>query len=105
MDSFSSYNQIDILPTDKHKITLIFSWGTFSYWKLPFVLKNAGATFQWAMSYAFHDIKHIVEHYLDDLVVHLSNKKYDIGHIREIFLICMDYNIHLNPKNAFFLLN
>ena len=28
--------------------------------KLPFGLKNVGVTFQRAMSYAFHDIKHIV---------------------------------------------
>jgi hypothetical protein len=67
MDGFSGYNQIDILPVDQHKITFIFPWGTFTYQKLPFGLQNVGATFQWAMSYAFHDIKHIVESYLDDL--------------------------------------
>ena len=56
MDGFFGYNQIEILPTDQHKMTLIFPWGTFAYKKLPFCLKNAGATFQHAMSYAFHDI-------------------------------------------------
>ena len=64
MDGFSSYNQIEILPPDQHKTTLIFPWGTFAYKKLSFGLKNVGATFQLAMSYAFHDIKHIVEPYL-----------------------------------------
>jgi hypothetical protein len=34
---------------------------------MPFGLKNDGATFQRAMSFAFHDLKHIVEAYLDDL--------------------------------------
>jgi hypothetical protein len=67
MDGFSSYNQIQIKPEDQHKTTFIFPWGTFSYRKFPFGLKNVGATFQWAMSYDFHDIKHIVEAYLDDL--------------------------------------
>jgi hypothetical protein len=57
MDRFSGYNQIDILPADQHKTTFIFPWGTFAYQKLPFGLKNVGATFQWAMSYAFHSIK------------------------------------------------
>ena len=61
MDGFSGYNQIEILPTDQHKMTFIFPWGTFAYRKLPFGLKNTGTTFQHAMSYAFHDIKHIVE--------------------------------------------
>jgi hypothetical protein len=45
---------------DQHKTSLIFPWGTFAYWKLLFGLKNAGATFQRAMSYTFHDINHIV---------------------------------------------
>ena len=70
MDGFSSYNQIEILPSDQHKTAFIFPWGTFSYNKLPFGLKNARATFQRAMSYAFHNIKHIVEPYLDDLPAH-----------------------------------
>jgi hypothetical protein len=29
--SFSGYNQINILPTDQHKISFIYPWGTFSY--------------------------------------------------------------------------
>ena len=70
MDGFSGYNQIEILPSDQHKTTFIFPWGTFAYNKLPFGLKNAGATFQHAMSYAFHDVKHIVEPYLDDIPAH-----------------------------------
>jgi hypothetical protein len=60
MDGFFGYNQINIIPTDQQKTTFICPWGTFAYHKLPFGLKNADATFQHAMSYAFHDIKHIV---------------------------------------------
>ena len=71
MDDFSSYNQINISPADQHKTAFICSWHTFSYKNLPFGLKNAGATFQRAMSYAFHDIRHIVQPYLDDLLAHL----------------------------------
>jgi hypothetical protein len=67
MDGFSVYNQIEITPKDQHKTTFICPWGTFTYRKLLFGLKNVGATFQWAMSYAFHDIKHIVQPYLDEI--------------------------------------
>jgi hypothetical protein len=45
MDGFSGYNQIDILPTDQHKNAFIFPWGTFTYRKIPFGIKNVGATF------------------------------------------------------------
>jgi hypothetical protein len=87
-DGFLGYNQIDILPVDQHKTTFIFPWGTFCYQKLPFGLKNAGVTFQRAMSYAFHDIKHIVEPYLNDLPAHLSTRRDHIGHLRAIFIQC-----------------
>jgi hypothetical protein len=70
MDGFSRYYQINILPTDQHKTTFIFPWGIFAYHKLPFGLKNVGVTFQWVMSYAFHDINHIVQPYLNDLPMH-----------------------------------
>lgn len=70
MDGFSHYNQLAIKPKDQHKTTFVFPWGIFSYQKLPFSLKNVGETFQRAMDYAFHDIKHIVQAYLDDLLAH-----------------------------------
>jgi hypothetical protein len=55
MDNFSRYNQIHINPKHQHKTTFICPWGTFSYRKMPFGMKNAGATFQWDMSFYFHD--------------------------------------------------
>jgi hypothetical protein len=67
MDGFSGYNQIQIKPEDQHKTTFICPWGTFAYQKMPFGLNNAGTTFQWAMFFPFHDHKHLVEDYLDDL--------------------------------------
>jgi hypothetical protein len=70
MDGFSGYNQINIVPEDQHKISFICPCGTFAYRKLPFGLNNADRTFQHAMSYAFHDIKHILQPYLDDLSTH-----------------------------------
>jgi hypothetical protein len=67
MDGFSGYNQIQIKPEDQHKTKFICPWCTFAYRKMSFGLKNAGATFQRAMYFSFHDLKHIVEAYLDDL--------------------------------------
>jgi hypothetical protein len=82
MDGFSGYNQINIVPADQHKTAFICPWGTFTYRKIPFGLKNAGATFQRAMSYAFHDINNIVQPYLDDLPAHSMH--------------CVDHPIHLH---------
>jgi hypothetical protein len=88
MDGFSSYNQINILPSDNNKTTFIFPWGTFTYRKLRFDLKNDGATFQRAMSYTFHDVKHIIEPYLNDFPAHLNPREDHINHLRAIFPRC-----------------
>ena len=85
MDGFSGYNQIQIKPEDQHKIAFICPWDTFAYKKIPFGLKNTGETFQWAMNFSFHDIKAIIEPYLDDLLTH-SRKMIDHpDHLRFIF--------------------
>ena len=88
MDGFSGYNQINIRPEDQHKTAFICPWGTFDYKKLPFGLKNAGATFQREMDYAFNDMKHIVQPYLDDLPAHSRNRIDHPMHLRAIFLRC-----------------
>jgi hypothetical protein len=67
MDGFSGYNQIQIHPVDQYKTAFITPWGTFAYRVMPFGLKNAGATFQRAMTYIFHDLASIILAYLDDL--------------------------------------
>ena len=102
MDGFSGYNQIDILPQDQHKTTFICPWGTFAYRKLPFGLKNAGATFQRAMSYAFHDIKSIVQPYLDDLPAKSRQCQDHMDHLQQIFMHSRHYNIRLNPHKCIF---
>jgi len=70
MDCFPGYNQINIYPQDQSKTAFICPWGTFAYRMLPFGLKNTGATFKREMNYAFHDIKNIIQPYIDDLPAH-----------------------------------
>jgi hypothetical protein len=102
MDGFSDYNQINIFHVDLHKTSFIYPLGTFAYRKIPFGLKNVGATFQRAMYYNFHDIKHIVQPYLDDLPVHSMHRQDHSTHLRVIFLSCRYYCIRLNPHNCIF---
>lgn len=96
MEKFYVYNQINILPTDQHKIMFICPLGTFPHPKLPFSINNVGDTSQRAMSYTFHDIKHIVQPYLDYLPTHSMKREYHPIHLKAIFIRCQHYNIHLN---------
>jgi hypothetical protein len=102
MDELSVYNQIESIPEDQHKIAFICPWGTFTYRKLPFGLKNVGTNFQQAMYYSFHDIKHIVHPYLDDIPTRSPKRKDHIDHLRQIFIRCRHYNICLNPQKCIF---
>lgn len=102
MDGFCSYNQIQIKMKDQHKTTFIFTWGTLTYMKMPFNLKNVRAMFQWAMSYSFHDIKKIVQAYLDDFTTHSKKRAKHLTHLKSNFYKCQKYNIHLNPHKCIF---
>jgi hypothetical protein len=81
-------------------MTFICPWGTFAYRKIPFGLKNVGATFQRAMSFSFHDLKHIVEAYLDDLASQSRKRTDHPTHLRLIFKCCRYFQIHLNPNKC-----
>ena len=102
MDGFSGYNQIQIKPEDNHKATLNCPRGTFAYKKIPFCLKNVGATFQREMNFSLNDIKNIVEPYLDDLPAHSCKRKNHPDHICMIFEWCRHYNIISNPHKCVF---
>jgi hypothetical protein len=102
MDGFSGYNQINIAPEDQHNTSFICPWGNFAYQKLPFGLKNIGVTFQRAMYYAFHDIKNIVQPYLDNLPAHSMHRVDHPTHLRAIFVRCHFYRICLNPHKCVF---
>jgi hypothetical protein len=102
MDGFSGYNQIQIKPKYQHKTTFIFPWGTFAYRKIPFILKNARATFQHAMTFSFHDLKNIDEAHLDDLAAHSRKRADHAMHLRLVFERCHYYRIWLNPHKCIF---
>lgn len=102
MDGFSCYNQINIISTHQHKTAFICPWGTFAYQKLPFGLNNARATSQQGMPYSFHDIRHIIQPYLDEIPTHSAKRMDHPDHLGQIFLLCRRYNIWLNPHKCIF---
>jgi hypothetical protein len=72
MDGNAGYNQIFMAPEDIHKTAFRVPSvvGLFEYVVMTFGLKNAGATYQRAMNYIYHDlINKSVEIYIDDVVV------------------------------------
>ena len=58
MDGYAGYHQLRIAQEDCNKIVFRCpkSLGLFEYVVMPFVLKNAGATYQRAMDTIFKDM-------------------------------------------------
>jgi hypothetical protein len=69
---------------------------------MSFILKNIGAMFQRAMTFTFHNLKHIVEAYLDDLTAHSRKRAEHTTHLQIVFEICRYYRIWLNPHKCIF---
>jgi len=86
MDGFSGYNQIKTAPEDMEKITFVILWETFCYKVMSFGLKNARATYQWAMVALFHDIMHKkIEVYVDDMIAKSKTKEEHLVNLQKLF--------------------
>jgi hypothetical protein len=103
LDGFSGYNQVLVAEEDMPKMTFITPWETYVYARMPFGLKNVGATFQRAMDHAFEGLigKFMVD-YQDDLTVHSKTRSEHIHHLRQVFERCRLYGVSLNPKKCLF---
>ena len=69
---------------------------------MPLGLKNARGTFRCAMTLIFHDLKNIINIYLDDLTTHSHLRVHHPYHLRLVFKICCHYQVHLNPHKCIF---
>nr|GEW70505.1 reverse transcriptase domain-containing protein [Tanacetum cinerariifolium] len=54
LDAYKGNHHIQMAKEDEEKTTFITSQGIFCYTKMPFVLRNAGATYQRLVDKAFH---------------------------------------------------
>jgi len=76
MDGFLGYNQIKMHPEDEDLTAFRIPQGIYCYTVMPFGFKNAGATYQRAMTIIVRDFLHnLVECYVDDLVVKTKERE------------------------------
>ncbi|GJV67139.1 reverse transcriptase domain-containing protein [Tanacetum coccineum] len=88
---------------DEEKTTFITSQGIFCYSKMPFGLKNAGATYQRLVDKAFEkQIGRNLEAYVDDLVIKSCTEQEVIRDVEEKFRTLRKINMKLNPKKYTF---
>jgi hypothetical protein len=105
MDGNASYNQIFMALKDSHKTTFRVpsAVGLFEYVVMTFGLKNAGAMYQRAMNYIYHDlIGKLVEIYIDDVVVKSISTGGHLGDLRQVFEWTRRFGLKMNPKKCAF---
>ncbi|GJT79368.1 reverse transcriptase domain-containing protein [Tanacetum coccineum] len=79
------------------------SQGIFCYTKMPFGLRNAGATYQRLVDRAFHKQKcRNLKVYVDDLVIKSRTEDEVVRDIEETFKTLREINMKLNPKKCTF---
>jgi hypothetical protein len=105
MDGNVGYNQIFMAPEDINKTAFRIpgAVGLFKYVVMTFGLKNAGATYQRAMNYIFHDlIGKLVEIYIDDVVVKSASVEGHLKDLRQVLEQTRRFGLRMNPKKCAF---
>ena len=88
---------------DEEKTAFHTSQGVYCYTKMPFGLKNAGATYQRLVDNAFEkQVGRNLEVYVDDLVIKSHTEEELVRDIEETFKTLGRINMKLNPKKCTF---
>ena len=103
LDAFQGYHQITLAVEDQEKMTFISPDTNYHYTVIPFGLKNARTTYQRMMTRMFRDmIGHMVEVYIDDMVVKSKQKAQHIEDLRGVFEVLWQHKLRLNANKCAF---
>ncbi|GJR50998.1 reverse transcriptase domain-containing protein [Tanacetum coccineum] len=103
LDAYKRYHQIQMVEEDEEKTAFHTNQGVYCYTKIPFSLKNAGATYQRLVEKAFKKkIGRNLEVCVDDLVIKSHTEQEILKDIEETFQTLRKINMKLNPKKCTF---
>nr|GEZ21271.1 reverse transcriptase domain-containing protein [Tanacetum cinerariifolium] len=103
LDAYKGYHQIQLAESDEEKTAFHIGQGVYCYTKMPFGLKNAGATYHRLVDKAFDSqIGRNIEVYVDDLVIKSHTEAEMLRDISKTFRTLRKINMKLNPKKCTF---
>jgi hypothetical protein len=105
MDGNAGYNQIFMAEEDIPKTAFKCPGhvGLIEWIVMTFSLKNAGATYQRAMNFIFHEyIGTLVEIYIDDVVVKSGDITKHLVDLRKILECTRKHGLKMNPNKCAF---
>ncbi|GJU40946.1 reverse transcriptase domain-containing protein [Tanacetum coccineum] len=101
LDAYKGYHQIPIAEKDEEKTAFFTREGVFCYKRLPFGLKNAGATYQRLIDKVFsHQMGRNMEFNTDNMVIMSDSEEEMMAYITETLERLRAINLKLNLKNA-----
>jgi hypothetical protein len=105
MDGNAGYNQVFMAEEDIPKTAFRCPGhvGLFEWIVMTFGLKNAGATYQRAMNFIFHEyIGTLVEIYIDDVVIKSGDITKHLANLRKILECTRKHGLKMNPNKCAF---
>ncbi|XP_072056314.1 uncharacterized protein [Arachis hypogaea] len=103
MDAYSGYNQILMYRPDEEKTAFITPDGTYCYTMMPFVLKNARATYQRLVNKIFQNLSGSkLEVYIDDMLAKTESSEQLISDLKVIMNTLRKHQMRLNPAKCAF---
>jgi hypothetical protein len=105
MDGNAGYNQIFMAIEDISKIAFRCPGhiGLFEWIVMTFGLKNAGATYQRAMNYIFHElIGKFVEIYIYDVVIKSLDHESHLNDVRKTLECTQKHGLKMNSNKCAF---
>ena len=104
MDLTSGYHQAPLSKSSQAASAFITEFGTFEWLRVPMGLKGAPSYFQAEMAHTVLGglTHHILELYLDDIIVHGTSEEEYIDNLRQVFDRLTKFNITLNPAKCRF---
>ncbi|GJT03970.1 reverse transcriptase domain-containing protein [Tanacetum coccineum] len=101
LDAYKGYHKIQMAKKDEEKTTFHTDEGVFCYTKMPFGLKNVGATYQRLVDTIFEgQMGRNLEAYVDDMVIKSKTQPEMIKDVKETLLTLKKVNMKLNPKKS-----
>ncbi|PWA78384.1 reverse transcriptase domain-containing protein [Artemisia annua] len=103
LDAYKGYHQIQMAVENEEKTAFYTGKGVYCYKKMPFGLRNAGATYQRLVDKAFNkQIGRNLEAYVDDMVIKSRTEEELLSDNQETFDQLRAINMKLNPKKCSF---
>ena len=101
IDLKSAYHQIKVAEEDQAKTTINTTLGLFKFVRMPFGLKNSGATCQRNLHCILRDMDFIFV-YMDDVVIASSSFDEHLKHLQILFERLKNHHIIINEEKCEF---